>query len=84
MVYTGRAVVGNTESSGDVLVLDAAGDYVTVTARTECRVIVASSAPHNHELITGSYSVHTNSQSLTNAESKIEEIRRMMKQQGLL
>ncbi|CAI1036030.1 MULTISPECIES: pirin family protein [Serratia] len=60
---------------GEMVVFTPGNHAVTMKAKTEDAVFVIGSAePHPHNLILGSYSVHTNAKALQAGEAKIEEI----------
>lgn len=79
-VYRGRARVAGTELSGELAVLDEGHAPVTIEAVSDARILFGSARKHDHPLVLGSHSVHTNHQALARGEATIrrvgEELRR--------
>ena len=90
MVYTGSAFVCDDEresTTNEVFVLDEHGDVIEVrkgSDGTVTRILIASAVPHPYPLSLGMYSVHTNPESLSKAESRINQIGEELSRQGKL
>jgi redox-sensitive bicupin YhaK (pirin superfamily) len=90
MVYTGTAYVCDDErisTTNEVFVLDEFGDTIEVKRSDQgpaARVLIGSAVPHAHPLSLGMYSVHTNPDSLSKAEARIDQIGEELSRQGKL
>jgi redox-sensitive bicupin YhaK (pirin superfamily) len=74
MVYRGRARVCGAEVSDELAVLDESNAEVVIEAREPARVLFGSAEKHQHPLVLGSYSVHTNEQSLARGVANIRAV----------
>jgi redox-sensitive bicupin YhaK (pirin superfamily) len=90
MVYTGSALVCDDErisTTNEVFVLDEFGETIQVKRVDETNVtsvLIASAVPHPYSLSLGMYSVHTNPESLAQAEMRIDRIGEELSRQGKL
>jgi hypothetical protein len=53
-------------------------------ASADTEFVLGSAVPHPHQLVLGYYSVHTNPETLTAGERRIDEIRAHLQQKGRL
>ncbi len=69
---------------GELVVFDAAETAVTFVAQTETAFVIGSAPPHVHELVFGSYSVHTTQEALAEGERYIEHLAAGLRAEGRL
>ena len=70
--------------SGDLALYEPSETAIEVEARSDAEIVLGSAVPHPHELSLGMYSVHTSSEALRAAESRIAQIQRRLIAQGRL
>lgn len=70
-VYRGRARVCGEEVAAELVVLDESTQEVVIEAIEPSRILFGSAKKHDHRLVLGSHSVHTNERSLANAVARI-------------
>lgn len=73
-VYQGRARVAGEEIAGELVVLDESSEPITIEALEASRVLFGSAKKHEHRLVLGSHSVHTNEASLVRGVARIREV----------
>ena len=69
-------------TEGDLVVFDASALPIDFLAKTDVVFMIGSAAPHPHDLVMGTYSVHTDAAALGQGEAHIRERARMLRTQG--
>jgi redox-sensitive bicupin YhaK (pirin superfamily) len=69
---------------GDLAAFESSDEAVDFTALTDTEFVLGSAAPHEHDLVTGYYSVHTSPDTLREGEAHIVSIREHLVHQGRL
>lgn len=82
LVYTGSARVAGEPVAGDLVILDASDAEVVIEATESCRVLFGSAKKHEHDLVLGSHSVHTNAASLAQGVARIRAVAGELRQTG--
>jgi redox-sensitive bicupin YhaK (pirin superfamily) len=67
---------------GDFAAFEHSNAAVEFEALTDAEFVLGSAVPHEHDLVTGYYSVHTTPAALRDGESRIAEIRARLAQEG--
>ena len=67
---------------GDLAAFEPSSEAVEFEALTDTEFVLGSAAPHEHDLVTGYYSVHTSPDALRDGEAHILSIRKRLFQQG--
>jgi redox-sensitive bicupin YhaK (pirin superfamily) len=70
-------------SAGELAVFEESNDAIVIHADCAARFILGSAAKHPHDLVLGSYSVHTSEAALAAGESEIERIGKQLATAGL-
>ncbi len=83
-VHAGSIEAGAALQTGELGVFDDSGDPITFTSRTGGAFVLGSAVPHPHDLVMGSYSVHTSAQALRDGEAGIRRIGEGLRAQGRL
>jgi redox-sensitive bicupin YhaK (pirin superfamily) len=83
-VFEGDALVANTKSSRELLVIEGEGHISFTSNSVAARILIGSARKHPHDLVLGSSSVHTNAESLRKGHERIRAIGNTLTQQGLL
>jgi len=73
-VHVGRVLVPAPVTSGELVVFEASSDAIEFVAEVDCAFVLGSAIPHPHDLVLGSYSVHTSAQALADGEREIRRI----------
>ena len=81
-VYRGRARVEGESIAGELVVIEEGPSGFTIEAAEASRVLLGTAAKHEHRLVLGDYSVHTNRESLARGEARIREVRDEMRRAG--
>jgi redox-sensitive bicupin YhaK (pirin superfamily) len=81
-VYRGRARAGGAELSRTLVVFDEGDAAVTFDAVDDARVLLGSAKKHEHRLVLGSHSVHTNEASLARGVARIGEVAAELRRAG--
>jgi redox-sensitive bicupin YhaK (pirin superfamily) len=79
---TGSLVVPARITAGELAVFDASNEAIDFYAEADTEFVLGSAAPHQHELVLGTYSVHTSATSLQAGERRIGEIHARLQKQG--
>ncbi|MDB5928494.1 MAG: pirin [Polaromonas sp.] len=74
-VSHGGLTGANAALAGEMVVFDGAGPIVLEAGGEGAVFVIGSAVPHPHELVTGSYSVHTNARALAQGEANIQALR---------
>ena len=69
---------------GELVVFELSSKAVEFEALTDTEFVLGSASPHEHDLVLGSYSVHTSADALRDAEAHISSIRKRLVQEGRL
>jgi hypothetical protein len=80
----GRVAAPEIVEEGEIAVFEPGQEAVEFVARSDAEFVLSSAVPHEHDLVLGYYSVHTNSEALQKGEANIQAIRRRLVQQGRL
>jgi redox-sensitive bicupin YhaK (pirin superfamily) len=83
-VASGIVSVPDELRSGDLVAFEPSSKSVEFEARTDAEFVVGSAAPHKHDLVLGSHSVHTTSAALRDAQANLVAIRTRLVQEGRL
>jgi hypothetical protein len=83
-VAAGTVTVPDELRSGDLAAFEPSNQAVAFEAVTDVEFVLGSAVPHDHDLVMGSYSVHTSSQALHAGEARIADIRKRLIQEGRL
>ena len=81
-VDQGRVRTDVTVSGGELAVYEESTTPIEVEAEVETSFVFGSAIKHPHQLVTGTYSVHTNAEALAKGEAEILRIGRMLRAQG--
>ncbi|MCY1669671.1 pirin family protein [Novosphingobium sp. SL115] len=68
--------------SGELAILEGTGAIPLQASATGARFVVASAIEHGHDLVMGTYSVHTNKEALQQGEKRIVELAQRLTEQG--
>jgi redox-sensitive bicupin YhaK (pirin superfamily) len=71
-------------SAGEAVVFEEGHAPITFEAVTDTGFVLGSAVKHPHDLVTGSYSVHTSAKALREGEANIATIGRRLHNQGVL
>ncbi len=69
---------------GDLAAFEQSSESVEFAALTDTEFVLGSAAPHEHDLVTGYYSVHTSPDALRDGEAHIASIKEVLAQEGRL
>ncbi len=69
---------------GELAAFEPSSEAVEFEALTDSEFVLGSAAPHEHDLVTGYYSVHTSPETLRDGEAHILSIRKRLVQEGRL
>lgn len=81
-VYRGSSAIAGEPIAGELVVFNAGTEAIQIASVEGARVLFGSAVPHDHPLVLGSHSVHTNPRSLTRGVENIQRIGRELKAQG--
>ncbi|HTA75880.1 MAG TPA: pirin family protein, partial [bacterium] len=83
-VASGKVTVPDELNAGDLAAFEPSNQAVVFQAETDVEFVLGSAVPHDHDLVLGSYSVHTSPEALQAGEARIAEIRQRLIQEGRL
>ncbi len=83
-IASGTVSVPDELRHGDLAAFEPSGEAVEFKALTDAEFVLGSAAPHQHDLVTGYYSVHTTPVALRDGEAHISAIRARLVQEGRL
>ncbi len=83
-VGEGALVAPATLSTGDLVTFDASGSAIELEAQTDTVLVLGSGVQHPHDLLMGTYSVHTSAETLRQGQAGIRERAQLLRQQGRL
>jgi len=79
---TGSLVVPERVQAGELAVFQPSNEAIDFHAEADTEFVLGSAAPYPHELVLGTYSVHTSPASLQAGERRIAEIRARLQKEG--
>ncbi len=71
-------------AGGELVVFEPGDAAIDLLAEADTDLVVGSAVAHPHDLVTGTYSVHTSEAALAAGERRIEEIRGTLRVEGRL
>ena len=83
-VGKGSILVPDEVQQGEMVAFTPSSATVEFEARSDVEFVLGSAVPHDHHLVLGSHSVHTSSEALKQAETRISEIHTRLIGQGRL
>jgi redox-sensitive bicupin YhaK (pirin superfamily) len=83
-VHQGKLATPEIVERGELAVFEESNAPLEFEALEDMGFILGSAVEHPHDLVLGTYSVHTNTQALTRGEAKIAEIGKRLQAQGRL
>jgi redox-sensitive bicupin YhaK (pirin superfamily) len=81
-IASGSVAAPDTLKGGDLAAFAPSNEAVEFEALTDTEFVLGSAAPHEHDLVTGYYSVHTSADALRDGEAHISSIWRRLVQEG--
>ena len=83
-VASGVLSVPDVLRHGDLAAFEPSSEAVEFKALTNTEFVLGSAAPHEHDLVSGYYSVHTSPEALRDGEAHISSIKERLVQEGRL
>jgi redox-sensitive bicupin YhaK (pirin superfamily) len=83
-VASGNLLAPDELRHGDLAAFEPLNEAVEFEALTNTEFVLGSAAPHEHDLVSGYYSVHTSPDALRAGEAHIVSIRKRLVQEGRL
>ena len=80
----GRLLVPETVEAGELAIFEPSNGAIDFLADADTEFVVGSAAPHAHDLVLGSHSVHTSASALRAAQRRIIEIQLRLENEGRL
>jgi redox-sensitive bicupin YhaK (pirin superfamily) len=81
-IASGSVSASDTLRVGDLAVFAPSNEAVEFEALSDTEFVLGSAAPHEHDLVTGYYSVHTSAEALRDGEAHIVSIRNRLLKEG--
>jgi len=81
---SGRVRVPESVEAGELAILESSNAAIDLAAEADTEFMIGSALPHPHDLVLGSYSVHTSPASLRAGEQRLQEIQRRLQSEGRL
>ena len=81
-VSTGRLRIAELVPAGELAIFEPSNDAIDFHAEADTEFILGSAAPHPHDLVLGSHSVHSSAATLGAAEQRLDEIRIRLQNEG--
>jgi redox-sensitive bicupin YhaK (pirin superfamily) len=81
---SGSVAVPEHVQAGELVAFEPSNQAIYFSAEADTEFVLGSAASHPHDLILGSYSVHTSSASLRAGERRLVEIRAQLRREGRL
>ena len=81
-VSTGRLRVAEAVHAGELAIFEPSNDAIDFHAEAHTEFVLGSAAPHPHDLVLGSHSVHSSAATLRAAEQRLDEIRIRLQNEG--
>ena len=83
-VAVGQLIAGESIDAGELVAFERSGEAIDFHAQAETTFVLGSAVPHPHELVMGSYSVHTSKDSLARGVAEIRRIGQRLREEGRL
>ena len=83
-VNAGQLNVGGPVSAGELAVFEESDQAIDLVAQGDTSFVLGSAVKHPHDLVLGSYSVHTSTAAVTQGEAEIQRIGANLRHEGLL
>ncbi len=83
-VHAGRLHAGGPVSTGELAVFEESDQAIDLVAQGDTAFVLGSAVKHPHDLVTGSYSVHTSKAALAQGEAEIRRLGTRLRQDGRL
>jgi redox-sensitive bicupin YhaK (pirin superfamily) len=83
-VAVGQLTAGESIAAGELVTFEPSGEAIDFVAHAETTFVLGSAVPHPHELVMGSYSVHTSKEALAQGVAEIRRIGQRLREQGRL
>jgi redox-sensitive bicupin YhaK (pirin superfamily) len=83
-LHEGKLATPEIVDKGELAVFEESNDALEFEALEDTGFILGSAVKHPHDLVLGSYSVHTNKHALDTGEAKIAEIGKRLQAEGRL
>jgi redox-sensitive bicupin YhaK (pirin superfamily) len=83
-VHQGVIDAGGGVGEGELAVFDATDDAIDFQAKGDTTFVLGSAVKHPHDLVMGSYSVHTSAEALRKGETEIRRIGARLRAEGRL
>ena len=83
-VASGALAAPDELRRGDLAAFERSSEAVEFEALTDAEFVLGSAAPHEHDLVTGYYSVHTSPSALRDGEAHISSIKERLVREGRL
>jgi redox-sensitive bicupin YhaK (pirin superfamily) len=83
-VNAGRLDVGGLVNAGELAVFEESGQAIDFVAHGDTSFVLGSAVKHPHDLVLGSYSVHTSRAALAQGEAEIQRIGARLFHEGRL
>jgi redox-sensitive bicupin YhaK (pirin superfamily) len=83
-VNSGELDVDQTVYSGELVIFQESSQPIDVVAKGETSFVLGSAVKHPHDLVMGSYSVHTSPSALAQGEAEIRRIGARLQHEGRL
>src|SRR6266850_7164444 len=83
-VGMGSFLVPDELQKGDLVAFRPSSAAIEFEARSDAEFVLGSAVPHDYDLVLGSHSVHTSTEALREAETRISAIQTRLIQQGRL
>ena len=81
-IASGAVSVPDELRQGELVAFEPSSAAVEFEALADTEFVLGSAAPHEHDLVTGYYSVHTSPEALRDGEAHILSIRKRLMQEG--
>jgi redox-sensitive bicupin YhaK (pirin superfamily) len=81
-VSIGTLVMAGTRVQNELVVFEESNSPIDMTAEGEVEFVLGSAMKHPHDLVLGSYSVHTSAAALRRGEAEIERIGQDLRRRG--
>lgn len=81
-VAVGQLTAGDAVGAGELVAFEQSSQPIDFVAQDDTHFVLGSAAPHPHELVMGSYSVHTSREALAQGEAEIRRIGARLRREG--
>jgi hypothetical protein len=83
-VSDGALRAGSAIAAGEMVIFEPAEEPIDFVAEGATRFVLGSAPRHPHELVLGSYSVHTSVDALRRGQTEIRRIGRALREAGTI